>query len=58
MIDECRARRCDLAHDVMGGADHQRRNAVPFDDMGDETNGLMTERSVGHQQREIDLGLL
>jgi hypothetical protein len=22
--------------------------------MGDETDGLMTKRSVGHQQREID----
>jgi len=58
MIDEDRPRRGDYAHDVVGGADHQRRNALAFDDMGDETDGLMAERSVGHEQGEIDLCLL
>jgi hypothetical protein len=58
VIDERRARRGDLAHDVVGGADHQRWYAVAFEDMGDETDGLMTKGSVGNQQRKIDLSLL
>ena len=58
MIDERGARRRDFAHDVMGRADHQCRYALAFDDMGNETDGLMAEGSIGNQQREIDLGLL
>jgi hypothetical protein len=58
MIDERRARRRDFAHDVVGGADHQRRDAFGFEDVGDETDGLMTKGSVGNQQRKIDLSLL
>lgn len=58
MIDEGGARRGDFAHDVMGRADDQRRDSVCFDHMSYETDGLMAKRSVGNQQREIDLGLL
>ena len=56
MIDEGGARRGDLAHDVVGRADDQRRNSTGFDHMGDETDGLMTKRSIGNQQGKIDLG--
>ncbi len=58
VIDKNRARRRYFAHDVVGGADHQCRNALAFDHMGDETDGLMAEGSIGHEQSEIDLGLL
>jgi hypothetical protein len=55
VIDEHRARRRNLTHDVEGGARHQRRNALIFDNMGNETDGLMAERSIGNEQCEIDL---
>jgi len=58
VIDERGSRWGDFAHDVMGGADHQRGYAVAFENMGDETDGLMTKGSVGNQQRKIDLSLL
>jgi hypothetical protein len=48
MIDKDCARRCDLAHDVMRRTDHQCRDALAFDDMGDETDGLMAEGSIGN----------
>ena len=57
VIDEGGARRRDFAHDVMRCADDERRNATRFDHVGDETDGLMAERSIGNQQREIDLRL-
>jgi hypothetical protein len=57
MVDESGARRCDFAHDVVRRADDQRRNSSAFDDMGDETDGLMAERSVGNEQGEIDLSV-
>ena len=56
MIDKGGARRGDSAHDVVCGADHQRGDAAGFDHVSDETDGLMTEGSVRHKQREIDLG--
>jgi hypothetical protein len=51
MIDEDGARRRNFRHDVERGADYQRRNALSFDDVGDETDGLVTKRSVGNQER-------
>ena len=48
MIDENSARRRDFLHDVEGRTDHEGRDAVAFDDMSDETDGLMAERSVRH----------
>lgn len=54
MIHERGPGRRDLAHDVVGRADDQRRNAASFDRVGDETDGLMTEGSVGDEQGEID----
>jgi hypothetical protein len=56
MIDKGRARRGNFAHDVAYGANHQRWNSPGFDHMGDETDGLMAEGSVGDEQREIDTG--
>jgi len=58
MIDEGGARRCDPAHDVVRRADHHCRDSSGFDHMGDETDGLVAEGSIGHEQSEIDLGLL
>lgn len=58
MIDERGARRWDFADDVMGGADHQCRNSTRFEHMGDETDGLMAEGSIGNQQGKINLRLV
>jgi hypothetical protein len=55
MIDKDRARWGDFAHDVEGGADHQCRNAVGFDDVGDETDGLVAKGSVGYEYSQVDL---
>lgn len=54
MIHKNRARRRNLAHDVECRARDESRNAPIFEHMGDETDGLMAERSVGHEQRQID----
>jgi len=56
MIDKDCAGRRDFTHDIVRRADHHGRNTLAFDDMGDETDGLMAERSIGHEQREVDLG--
>jgi hypothetical protein len=57
MIDKRRARRGDCAHNVVRSADHQCGNAAALDYVSDETDGLMAERSVGNEQREIDARL-
>jgi hypothetical protein len=54
MIDEGRTRRRDFTHDVMRRADDQGANAAPFDDVSDETDGLMAERSIRDEQSQID----
>ena len=58
MINESGPRRRHDTHDVMDCADNQRRYAAAFDHMGDETDRLMAEGSVGNEQSKIDLGLL
>ena len=55
VIDESAARRRDFRHDVERRADHERGNAPGFDDMRDETDGLVAKRSVGHEQREVHM---
>ena len=50
MVDKDGARRPDFADDVEGRADDQRGNASTLDDMGDETDGLVAEGSVGNKQ--------
>ena len=51
VIDENSTRRGHGAHNIEYRADHQRGNAVTLDDMSDETDGLMAERSIGDKQR-------
>lgn len=57
VVDKRCARRHDSAHDIVCRADHERWNSCGFDHVGNETDGLVAKRSVGHEQREIDLGL-
>ena len=54
MIDKDRPWRQDVADNIDGGARQQRRNALIFDDMGDETDGLVAEGSIRNEQCEID----
>ena len=54
MVDKRRARRRNLLHDVVDSAKDQGRNTTPFDHVSDETDGLMTEGSVGDEQGEVD----
>jgi hypothetical protein len=58
MIDKHGAWRRDFGHDVQNCADDERRDRMAFDDMGDETDGLMAEWSVGNQQGQVNPGLL
>ena len=58
VVDKDRARGRDFAHDVKCRANDQRGNASPFDDMSDETDGLVTKRSIGDEEGEIDFGVL
>jgi len=53
MIDKNGARRPDLGHDVEHCADNEGWNSMALDDMGDETDRLMAEGSVGDQQCQI-----
>jgi hypothetical protein len=47
----------DLAHDIQRRARYQSRNALGFNRVRDETDGLVTERSVGDEQRQINFEL-
>jgi hypothetical protein len=58
VVDKDRARGRDFAHDVECRANNQRGNASAFDDMSDETDGLVTKRSIGDEESEIDFGVL
>ena len=58
MIDEDGARGRDFAHDVEDGAGDQRGNLAALDDVGDETDGLVTEGSVRNEQRQVHSGRL
>ena len=55
VIDECAPRRPGFAHDVVRGADDQRRDPESFDHVCDETDGLMAERSIRDEQDEVNL---
>ena len=57
MVDEGGTGRGDLAHDVMGCANNQCGNALVFNNMSDETDGLMAEGSIGNEQGKINLQL-
>jgi hypothetical protein len=54
MINKGGSRWCDLAQDVVHRADDQCGDAVAFYNVGDETDGLMAERSVRDEQGEVD----
>ena len=58
VIDKDSSRRCYSAHYVQSGADHQGWNTARFDNVGDETDGLMAKWSIGHQYGEIHRHLL
>ncbi len=55
MIDKYGTRRRDSAHDVVRRANDEGRNSLALDHVGDETDGLVAEGSVGYEQHEIDL---
>jgi hypothetical protein len=57
MINKDGARRADIGHDVENSADNEGWNSMALDDMGDETDGLVTEGSVGDQQGQIHVCL-
>ena len=57
VVDKCGPRRRHDPHDIERRPGDERRDAATLDDMSDETDGLMTERSIGHEQGEIDLSL-
>ncbi len=58
MIDKNSARRRDMGHDVQDRSNNQSRDVMAFDGMGDETDGLVAEGSIGDQQGKINVGLL
>lgn len=57
MIHEGSPRRSHFAHDVVSGPDDQGGDASTLDHVCDETNGLMTEGSIGNQEGEIHAAL-
>jgi hypothetical protein len=57
MIDKHRPRRGNFAHNIVRRAGNQRRNALTFDDVGNETDGLMAKRSIRNEQGKIDLSI-
>jgi len=58
MIDKNSARRRDMGHDVQDRSNNQSRDVIAFDGMGDETDGLVAEGSIGDQQGKVNAGLL
>ena len=58
VVDKNRARGRDLAHNVERRADDQRGNATSFENVSDETDGLVAKRSIGDEEGDVDFGLL
>jgi hypothetical protein len=58
MINKDGARRADAGHNVENRADNEGWNSMTLDDMGDETDGLVAEGSVGDEQSKVNVGLL
>jgi hypothetical protein len=54
VIDENSAGRRDFRHDVEHRTDHERGDAARFNDVGDETDGLVAKRSIGDKKSYID----
>ena len=57
MIDKDGAWGRDFTHDVEDRTDDQRGDASPFNDMSDETDGLVAKGSVGNEQCQVHLRL-
>ena len=53
-VGKDKARHTALLNDIAGRAEDDRRNAVRFKMPGDQTHGLVTHRSQGDQQGNID----
>src|SRR5262245_45437935 len=58
VIDKNRPWRRDFKHDVQSRSNNQSRDVTAFDDMGDETDGLMAEGSIRDEQSQINGRLL
>lgn len=58
MIDKNGAWRRDFRHNVEYRADDKSRDSKALDHVGDETDGLMAEGSIGDKQRKVNVGLL
>jgi hypothetical protein len=58
MVDKNGAWRWNSGQDIENRADDEGRYPPALDHMGDETDGLVTKRSVGYQQGKVNAGLL
>ena len=56
-VAENEAGHAAMLHDILGGADDDGGNAVGFEMTGDQTHGLVTDRSKRRQDRRLDLFL-
>lgn len=54
-IREDETRHAAMLHDVLGGADDDGGNTVRFKMTGDQTHGLVTDRSKRGQNGRVDL---
>jgi hypothetical protein len=54
-VREHETRHAALLDYVARGADDDRRNSVGLEVPGNQTHGLMTDRSERHQQRNVDI---
>ena len=55
IIEKCRTRWVHGLRNIQGAAHAQRRDASRFDLPGDQSNGLMTDRSYRDEQHGIDV---
>lgn len=53
VIDKGAAGRGDVGHDIESCSDHKSWNSVGFDDVRDETDGLVAKRSIWNKECEI-----
>jgi hypothetical protein len=58
MIDKNGPGRWDFRHNVEHRADDKGWDSEALDNVGDETDGLMAERSIGDKQGQVNVGLL
>ena len=47
-----------MGHDVQDRSNNQSRDVMAFDDMGNETDRLMAEGSIGDKQGKVNIGFL